>query len=335
MLANIKLLADLYPVLDVSAARVANLEAIAAEFDAEVADGKIYNVTATAAKDSLYSIQRMFESAREIVGHDSADHEALGEPLCYDLPYSIDGGTIKKAIRSIEAALTKQISASLVASLKLQLRICNVFAACTDELRAVKTVLIKGRKNAVAKVAVKLDTPIAIVVAPIKEQVVNAAEARYRARVAQVKAELEAGDMDINKVAPYPKSNMSRRDYALAQGKHNFYSSLTTTDSVRSPSLRFNQAHFVLWSTDAVERGVKMIREAAAADFIAYVGKLNEKVGKHVAASLVWETNYLWYNSSIDVTLEDGTVQRWNTKTIVNCSVLGTLFNQWPTRLIK
>ena len=333
MLETVKTLDDLFTSKDI--ARVANLKALAAEFDAEVADGKIYNVTAQAAKDALYTIQRLFETAREFVTHNSADHIALGEPLCYDMPYSIDGGTVKKAIRTLEAALKRPISAELITSIKLQLRICNAFSAATDELRAVKAVLIKGRKNAVVKPTIELDTPIAIVVAPIKAKAMDRAEERYRQQIAKVKAILEGADMDINKVAPHPKGTLNRKDYSMAVARHSFFSSLVKTDSVRNPSVRMNSTHYVLWDLEAVERGVERIREAAAADFIAYVGKLNAKVGKHKAAVLVQDTNYLWHDSTIIVTLEDGTTQRWNTKVIVNCSVLGTLFNQWPTRLIK
>jgi hypothetical protein len=90
-----------------------------------------------------------------------------------------------------------------------------------------------------------------------------------------------------------------------------------------------------VWSDEAVEHKVGQVRAATAADFDAYVCKLNTKVGEHTAAALVFETNYLWSNSTIDVSKLDGTVERWNTKTIVNCSVLGLVFNQWPTRKVS
>lgn len=42
-----------------------------------------------------------------------------------------------------------------------------------------------------------------------------------------------------------------------------------------------------------------------------------------------------WDRSHLYVRYTNLTQQRWNTQCIINCSVHGKLFNQWPTRLAK
>jgi hypothetical protein len=341
MIKNIDSLADLFTALKVSDSRVAMLKAAANEFDAEVAADTIYNVTASSVKDALSTIQRMFDSVRNLdrINYESPEAKQLGD-LYHELPYSIDGGTIKKAIRNLDAAIAITSSASYRDNLALQLRICKVFATCADELRAVKDKLIKGRKGAQTKeqasayLAEQLNTPIAKVVEPIKAQVVDAGEAKFRNRVALVKAELEKAGWNMNLVAPYPMGFLPRREFAQAQNKNLFYSSLTKIDKDKYTVVDRREL-YVVWSDEAVEHKVGQVRAATAADFDAYVCKLNTKVGEHTAAALVFETNYLWSNSTIDVSKLDGTVERWNTKTIVNCSVLGLVFNQWPTRKVS
>lgn len=145
MLATVNSLANLFETAKASERQVAYLQAAAARFDAEVAADKIYNVTATEAKDALYVVQRMFETVRIVAGWESDDAKALGD-LYHELPYSIDGGTCKKGARNLEAALkVNGLTAEFRKSLELQLTITQAFCAMADELKAVKAKLIKGR----------------------------------------------------------------------------------------------------------------------------------------------------------------------------------------------
>ena len=43
----------------------------------------------------------------------------------------------------------------------------------------------------------------------------------------------------------------------------------------------------------------------------------------------------MWGYSVLTVTKEDGSVERWKTQQIMNISVLGLLFAQWPSRKMK
>ena len=62
-----------------------------------------------------------------------------------------------------------------------------------------------------------------------------------------------------------------------------------------------------------------------------YVAKLTEKVGACDAAAVTGE---LWQESLL-VVRKGETVERWKTQQILNFSVYGKAFNQWPTRKVK
>ncbi|MNE44768.1 hypothetical protein D3C80_1390130 [compost metagenome] len=78
---------------------------------------------------------------------------------------------------------------------------------------------------------------------------------------------------------------------------------------------------------------VKQAQENASAQYDAFIAKLEAKIGEVTAAILSGE--HVWGHSILTVTKADGTTEKWKTQMIVNVSVLGNLFNQWPTRKVK
>ncbi len=64
-----------------------------------------------------------------------------------------------------------------------------------------------------------------------------------------------------------------------------------------------------------------------------FICKLVAKVGEVTEASIAG--NHIWGESYLTVTTIAGAKQTWKTQQIVNVSVLGNYFNQWPTRLMK
>jgi hypothetical protein len=82
---------------------------------------------------------------------------------------------------------------------------------------------------------------------------------------------------------------------------------------------------------DGIERLCNEAAEEAAASFDLYVAKLTAKVGECDAASV---DGRLWSSSTLTVK-KGATVERWHTQQIVNFSVYGKAFNQWPTRKAK
>jgi len=67
-----------------------------------------------------------------------------------------------------------------------------------------------------------------------------------------------------------------------------------------------------------------------SAHFDGYIYKLSHKIGKPVATAT--HTGSIWTNCVLVVTCQDGETQTWHTQCIFNTSVLGRVFNQWPTR---
>lgn len=141
---------------------------------------------------------------------------------------------------------------------------------------------------------------------------------------------LMAGN-DLNVIAPYPRSGVGRKEYHIRLARRNFIESITK--SVKS-SRRMDEPHTRLPDTDRIARVVENCIEAATAAYDAYVFKLTGKIGDVTDANLL-TTSGLWYDSKLAVVLPDGSTQTWSTKCILNCSSLGKVFNQWPTRLLK
>jgi hypothetical protein len=86
-------------------------------------------------------------------------------------------------------------------------------------------------------------------------------------------------------------------------------------------------------SEEAVQRFVKEAGTMASEQYTLFIRKLESKVGAHVSATL--EGSHVWGFSELTVTKADGSKEKWRTQQIVNVSVLGKLFNQWPSRKVK
>lgn len=177
-----------------------------------------------------------------------------------------------------------------------------------------------------------MTNPIETVVAPLKSDAMDRAEQFAREQVARIERELEANDWDREIVAPYPNSlRDGREEYKKKEARYRMVRFFTkaTGSAVR----RIHAPDPCEMNAERVELFVKQAREAAAAQYEAFVAKLIHKVGDVTEASL--SGNHVWGHSILTVTKPDGTVERWKTQTIVNVSKLGTVFNQWPTRKVK
>ena len=166
---------------------------------------------------------------------------------------------------------------------------------------------------------------------PLKAMAVEAAEQRALDKIKAVCEDLSAHGWDANACAAFPHSMMSRASYKQLQAKHNLYRMLT---SATATSLRRGQPDIRVRNPEGEALFVKQFRDAAAASYDAYVAKLNAKIGECTTASL-HTLGGVWGHSELTVTTAAGERQVWRTQMILNCSVLGTLFNQWPTRRVK
>lgn len=124
-------------------------------------------------------------------------------------------------------------------------------------------------------------TPIAAAVAPLKADAVAWAEKAANDTVERVRTELEAVGWDLNVAAPYPKSTLGRNYYKVALAKRERFERLTRSlAAVRRP----DEPRLVAMADDLIARFVEMSKEATAAQYDAFVAKLEAKVGAHSAA---------------------------------------------------
>lgn len=183
------------------------------------------------------------------------------------------------------------------------------------------------------KTAAYLDTanPITAAVLPLKEEAFARAEQDARALANKYLAKMEEHGMDLDAAFPRGDSYRDNREtYKRKMMRHNLAQRLTTyTQSTRRPGEPNLRAH----KPENVEAFVVEQVRGTGDQYDKFVMKLVNKIGDVVDAKL--SGSHVWGRSTLTVTKADGSVERWMTQQIVNQSVLGTLFNQWPTRQLK
>lgn len=132
---------------------------------------------------------------------------------------------------------------------------------------------------------------------------------------------LKAANWDLNVFAPAPNYKMSTSAYQAAKRKRDYFMSLT--DEGDGKGIRKASA--------AKKKKFKEDNERnARADYMAWIHKMVEKIGRPVIKSKV--TGNPWTGSTLTVTTDDDKEQVWHTQMIINRSKYGTLFNQFPSR---
>jgi len=172
-----------------------------------------------------------------------------------------------------------------------------------------------------------MTNPIRTAVLPLKQAAQDRAEVEARKLIARMHAKLEAAQWDLNDAAPRPGS--WDRDYQEKMAVVARYNAVTS--SYREDYMP-RAPRPVYIDEQKVERFVLDAREDAAAQYEAFIAKLEGKIGETLSAVLTG--NHVWGYSFLTVQTAEGQ-QTWKTQMIVNCSKLGKLFNQFPTRKVK
>jgi ParB-like chromosome segregation protein Spo0J len=166
------------------------------------------------------------------------------------------------------------------------------------------------------------------------QDVVARAMRQGRAHVARNEERAEIADERDRAMveADIARSRRFGAAYKAAQARRAFLWSLVEADANRlTNGYDTGRPLYVVGSTEKIERAFEQVRQNAGAAFDSFAAKLVGKVGDCTAATLhCWGD--VWTSSTLVVTKADGSVERWNTQRIINCSVLGKLFHQWPTR---
>lgn len=273
--------------------------------------------SASAQQEAVQSVGRAYEELK------GALHSAIDSNVHPELFWSIPDLHVWKqkhtdsivAVHPVLAA-TCALVAELV-TLRAAIKAAPVVKAETK--RAATERKVAAIKEAVAK---GVASPIALAIAPLRKQAADNARDWATKAAAAAKVKLEAAGFDLDKAAPEAGrgASMAQRR-AIAATRAYYFGFLTL------------KGNGYAWSEVCAQRFIDNTVAATEASFDSFVLKLDGKVGAHTAAELI--AGATWDYSILRVTMADGTVQKWKTQSIVNCSVLGTLFNQWPTRLIK
>jgi hypothetical protein len=171
---------------------------------------------------------------------------------------------------------------------------------------------------------------IATAVEPIKQASIDAAVEATKEVVAKIKTKLEVANWDLNVAFPSPAINVSRATYMELKAAHDYASSLVRGTQV---SRRPSEPFIVTWCEEGVARAINNAAKDAAFQYEAYVAKLVKKVGKCDSANMGFNGG-LWFDSDL-VVIKGDAKEVWNTKCIINRSVHGKVFNQFPTRKRK
>jgi hypothetical protein len=174
--------------------------------------------------------------------------------------------------------------------------------------------------------------PIETAVLPLRTVAVERATFVAEDRIERMTKEIEAAGWDLDKVAPYPRTDIGRKAYQVAMAKRSMFRmvfSVAPTDRCRKMS-----EPFILEKNAAYEaKFVDDMARDAAAQYDMFVAKLNEKIGEVASAELFG--NHVWDSSKLFVVKAVGSKECWKTQMIINVSKLGKLFNQFPTRKVK
>lgn len=197
----------------------------------------------------------------------------------------------------------------------------NVIIEANNAAKAAKAARAAERANKAAAVtAAKASTSVATLAAALKDH-----RDAYKAGVAEKFArnveyllgKVEAAGGDLRKA--FPKANYSREE------SYQFSDACRLVNHVNG-SVRLA----VRKSSGELEAIIAGRAESATRDYFdGYVFKLSQKIGKEVYRATV--TGDLWFGSILKVACVDGEEQTWRTKCILNVSVLGKVFNQFPT----
>lgn len=181
----------------------------------------------------------------------------------------------------------------------------------------------KAKRDAMNKL---LAHPVGAAVEPLRTATIERVGQEFDAYVARITERVAKANGDIDVLAPQPNSRTDGRiEYKRKQAlRAAYYRICTHTGDYKAP---------VAVDQDKVVRACREEMDNASAQYDAFIAKLVGKVGDCVDATIAG--SHVWGHSVLTVTKADGSVQRWKTQQILNVSVLGNVFNQWPTRLTK
>lgn len=152
------------------------------------------------------------------------------------------------------------------------------------------------------------------------EEYVDEAERVGKMHYDNIMKKLDEAEWNIDIIVPKPNNRMSTGAYRAANNYRAFIMSLVSHK---------HDDPFVKEDLVKKVHYIDMIKDQARGDYLAWINKMTEKVGKPVQFAEV--RGNPWSYSVLTVTTADGEEQVWHTQMIINTSKFGKLFNQFPT----
>lgn len=174
---------------------------------------------------------------------------------------------------------------------------------------------------------------IAQAVEPLRSDAMAKARQFANDQVARMEAKLSAADWNLNVVAPSPRSAYDgRSEYKTKAALRNLYSTVVTHVDTNNREDSRTATYTVRMDADRVASFVENAARDASTQYDSFICKMIKKIG--ACKSAVLEGSHVWGYSFLTVETAGGS-EVWKTQQIVNVSVHGTVFNQWPSRKMK
>lgn len=187
----------------------------------------------------------------------------------------------------------------------------------------------KAAKKA-AEMAKLIAHPVGAAVEPLRTETLERVGREFDAYVARVGAKIEQAGGDLDVLAPPANYRTdSRAEVSRKQAQRNAIIALCSSEQVGP----YNQRKTIVKLDDErVARTRDLELAASAAQYDGFIAKLVGKIGACDSAEI--DGSHVWGYSVLTVRKGDQ-IERWKTQQILNVSVLGKVFNQWPSRLTK
>jgi hypothetical protein len=179
---------------------------------------------------------------------------------------------------------------------------------------------------------------------PIRDLIRDAAIKSLTYKLDVVSKKITEADFNLQVVAPYPHSTrIGAHAFEQARGDYHYAISITTKDEERcighwgmnAPRYAFLKDRATL-EASIFANASKHADDALVSYAYKLAAKIVEKIGdKHATSCKYFGSTNPWVASQIVFTFDDATSATFTTSMILNCSCLGKLFNQFPTRLKK
>jgi hypothetical protein len=175
--------------------------------------------------------------------------------------------------------------------------------------------------------------PVGAALHPQKIEAVKAAAMDAAVTVGAIQLKLEQAGWDLNVLVPEPKSVWDR-DYKAIRAKRNLIESLTERADGSYSYARRGQPDIRKMDPKGIARFIERAEQDAALQYDAFICKMVKKIGEGAVTARI-EGEHIWGYSFLTVTLKDGSSERWKTQQIINTSIHGLRFPQWPSRKVK